>query len=264
MTFSTSLIYRLSPAIKSNWLVNNALKVGCAITGSIIKSGLVYEETNSVVASILKAKNITVSEEEIRSYQEEIKTFFTPEQRLWCGDRHYILHPLIRILKPKVVVETGCAWGGSAAFILASLQKNGSGQLISIDVPASTVSQAKFMGIKEDQIGALIPESLRKNWKLVVGDARVMLPKVLAEVDADIFIHDSLHTTTHQAFEYVTARSLMRDNTIIASDDIRWNDAFRSFLKLHHLRGYAPLKEKNFGITVNSYGAYEKENTLFR
>ena len=151
MTNTTALIYQLSPKIKSSWIVNQLLKIGGAVSANFIKSGLVYDDTNSVVANILRAKNIEVDEKEIIHYQEECKSFFNPSQRLWYGDRHLILHPLIRILKPKVIVETGCAWGGSASFILASLQKNGSGQLISIDVPASTVSQAKFMGVKEGE-----------------------------------------------------------------------------------------------------------------
>jgi hypothetical protein len=83
-------------------------------------------------------------------------------------------------------------------------------------------------------------------------------------MDADIFIHDSLHTTTHQTFEYETARSLMRNNTVIASDDIRANDSFPNFLRLHNLRGYAPLRQTNFGITVNQFDPYEIECGLFR
>jgi hypothetical protein len=160
--------------------------------------------------------------------------------------------------------QTGCSWGGSAAFLLAALHKNAHGCLVSIDLPASETVQMKEVGVRNSDIGALIPSTLRSRWNLIIGDARSCLPKLLTETDADIFIHDSLHTTPHQAFDYETARSLMKNNTVIASDDIRWNDSFPNFLKLHNLRGYAPLSNRNFGITVNQFDPYDIKCGLFR
>ncbi|MSP19182.1 MAG: class I SAM-dependent methyltransferase [Bdellovibrionales bacterium] len=253
----------ISPHIKRSGLINTFLKAGNVVSG-LSSKGIIYGDVGSVTFNILRRLNKETDPKEIAHYLKECKVLFKPAQRLEYGDRTLALHALIRILKPNVVVETGCAWGGSASFLLAALEKNGRGELISIDLPASTVSQAKFMGVNKDQIGALVPEELRKRWKLVTGDARIELPRILAENDADIFIHDSLHTTTHQAFEYITARSLMREGALIVSDDIRWNGAFRSFVQLHNLRGYILVEDKNFGFALNTFDGYEKENGLYR
>ena len=120
------------------------------------------------------------------------------------------------------------------------------------------------MNTRKEDIGALIPDDLRESWDLVVGDARTALPKIFAAQSVDLFIHDSLHTATHQMFEYEVARSLMEEGAIIASDDTRWNASFVVFLKLHRLAGYAPLGNKNFGITVNHFDSYETTQGLFR
>jgi predicted O-methyltransferase YrrM len=240
------------------------LRVGGIISKFLSRPGLIYDTTTAVTLSALREMGVGASETEIQDYQAECRALFHPSDKLTPGVRQLVLHPIIRVLKPKVIVETGCASGASASFLLAALEKNGGGTLVSIDLPGAVVPQTRFWGITEDRIGALVPGSLKPYWKLIVGDSRVHLPRVLGELDADIFIHDSLHTTTHQAFEYTTARALMRPGTLIASDDIRWNDSFHSFIKLHKLRAYASLSSKNFGLVVNRFDDYETTNGLFR
>jgi hypothetical protein len=262
--FLQSLTPALPHWLKSSAVVGEGLKLGSSAGARLGLRRLLYASEAEIVLKILAALGRPSSAREVKDYQGECKSLFSPEQRLYFSSRELVLYPLVRILKPKTVVETGCAWGGSAAYLLAALQKNDSGTLISIDLPASDTIQHKEMGIREGEIGALIPAELRNRWKLVVGDARVWLPRVLVENEADIFIHDSLHTATHQAFEYQTARSLMKKDAVIASDDIRWNDSFPSFLRLHRLTGFAPLGDKNFGITVNAFVADEIQYGLFR
>ena len=46
-----------------------------------------------------------------------------------------VLYAAVRARKPSVVVETGVAAGLSSACILAGLQRNGMGELYSIDLP---------------------------------------------------------------------------------------------------------------------------------
>ncbi len=250
--------------LKSGRITNGLLRFTSTALIRMGFSRIRYNDADQIVKTLLKSKSITAPLDDIRKLQEECRTLFEPEQRLQASPRESILYPFIRITKPHVVLETGCAWGGTAAFILAALKKNDSGKLISIDLPAAETVQMKHAGIKKSAIGALIPAALKDRWDLAVGDSRLLLPKILAEQSADILIHDSLHTTTHQTFEYEVARSLMKEGTIIASDDIRWNNSFAFFLGLHNLVGYAPLENKNFGVTVNAFDPYEKEMGLFR
>jgi hypothetical protein len=250
--------------LKSNAVAGKILKHGSAALTQLGTRHLLYDNEVSIVSGLLARLNKPASLKDIHQLQDECRHLFPSQKFLYYSSRELVLYPLVRLLKPRHIVETGCAWGGSAAYLLAALQKNGSGHLVSIDLPAGDTVQHKAMGISEAQIGQLIPQDLRGAWTLIVGDARVHLPKILAETDAEIFIHDSLHTATHQAFEYETARSLMREKSILASDDIRWNDSFFSFIRLHGLRAYAPLGNKNFGITLNDFDSEEKKCGLFR
>lgn len=54
------------------------------------------------------------------------------------GDSAWLLHGLVRSLKPEVCVEIGSARGKSACFIGLGLRENGSGRLYAIDPHCST------------------------------------------------------------------------------------------------------------------------------
>lgn len=165
---------------------------------------------------------------------------------------------LIRALSPEVVVETGTASGSMTSFLLAALEMNGKGKLISIDIPPMEGQLTMNLTIDRSEIGYWIPQEVRHRWEYRVGDAKVLLPKVLAEQPVDVFVHDSLHTRTHMLFEYAVARCLMRDGSLILSDDILWNNAFDDFLALNRLAGYAPLSNPNIGCFVNRFDEFER------
>ncbi|MGC9069351.1 MAG: class I SAM-dependent methyltransferase [Thermoprotei archaeon] len=128
-----------------------------------------------------------------------------------------VIYALIRSLKPNIVVETGVANGSSTTFILKALETNHKGQLFSIDMPSN------YLNVKE--IGWLVPEYLRKRWKLIIEDAKTALPKLLFNLKhVDIFLHDSLHTLDHVLFELKEAYNYMPKGGILIADDveIRW------------------------------------------
>jgi len=165
---------------------------------------------------------------------------------------------LIRELKPSVVVETGTAHGESTSLILAALNRNRSGKLISINLPAVRGERTMDATLRPAEIGCLIPDSYKDRWEYVCGDAKEFLPNVLIENRADIFIHDSLHTRTHMLYELNVARALLPEGGIIVSDDVLWNKAFVSFLESHDLHGIACESNPNLAITVNRFDDYER------
>lgn len=165
---------------------------------------------------------------------------------------------LIRELKPSVVVETGTSHGESASLILAALNRNGSGKLISINLPAVRGELTMEATLKQAEIGCRIPDSYKDRWEYVRGDAKEFLPKVLIENRTNIFIHDSLHTRTHMLYELHVARALVPEGGIIVSDDVLWNKAFVSFLESHDLYGIACESNPNLALTVNRFDDYEK------
>lgn len=135
---------------------------------------------------------------------------------------------------PEVVVETGVKYGRSSSFILQALEDNGKGKLYSIDLP--NVKYVSKGEVHSDELesglstGFLVPERLRKNWDLRLGDARLELPSLLNSVGLiDFFYHDSIHTYEHMSFEMNLAWAHLRKGGLLIVDDPDWNDALKDF-----------------------------------
>lgn len=140
---------------------------------------------------------------------------------------------MCKALRPSIVVETGVHYGSSSAFILKALQEVG-GNLWSIDLP--NVSYRVQGGCHSDILprgkkpGFAVPESLRAQWHLILGDTHQVLPRLLKSLGyVDIFFHDSQHTYDTMMFEYETAWPYLRRGGLLLSDDVNWNNAFTDF-----------------------------------
>ena len=183
---------------------------------------------------------------------------WTDRVRSWPGNVA-LYYALIREIRPEIIVETGTASGSMTSYLLAALDANGSGKLISIDIPPIAGSLTMDLTINRSDVGYWIPATLHHRWDYRIGDAKVLLPKVMAEQRVDVFVHDSLHTRTHMLFEYAVARCLMREGSLIISDDILWNNVFDDFLALNRLSGYAPFSNLNIGCFVNRFDELERQ-----
>ncbi|MGB6500245.1 MAG: class I SAM-dependent methyltransferase [Thermoplasmata archaeon] len=148
------------------------------------------------------------------------------------------LYRLVRMCHPRVAVETGVHFGKTSTAILSALERNGSGQLISIDLPRTAASLnadgrlAHAHVRSADETGHLIPTALRDRWTLRLGDARVLLPAALAG-GVGFFFHDSDHSHDHQQFEYESAWTALESGGVLASDDTDWTTAWKEFLDRH-------------------------------
>ena len=138
---------------------------------------------------------------------------------------HRALYIMTRILKPKVVVETGVFEGHSSLSILLALEENNKGYLYSIDLPSPKLPPNK-------EPGWIVPEYLRKRWDLRLGKSSELLPGLLEEVkEVDIFLHDSKHSYENMHWEYKTAWNRIRKGGLLLSHDISQNAAFRDFAR---------------------------------
>jgi hypothetical protein len=133
---------------------------------------------------------------------------------VWC---------LVRHLRPRNVVETGVAHGVTSRFILEALERNGVGNLWSIDRPPSEKALC-------EQIGVAVGDRYAHRWSYISGSSRRRLPGVLSRLgEIDLFIHDSLHSEYNTRFEVDRAWAILRPGGAIVIDDIDLNWAFRSF-----------------------------------
>jgi hypothetical protein len=98
--------------------------------------------------------------------------------------------------------------------------------------------------------GWSVPDYLFSRWTLLLGDAREILPPLLARLGhVDIFIHDSRHTYEHMTFEFQQAYASMRVGGFLLSDDVDFNSAFDDFVAAvrpaasHVISGLGVLKK---------------------
>lgn len=127
-------------------------------------------------------------------------------------------YALVRLLRPEIVVETGVGAGVSSWTILAAMEENGRGRLISIDLPTPNTELLP-------EVGYLVPGEIRHRWDLRIGPSHRVLPEVLEELgEIDIFQHDSRHSYSNQLREYRTAWPFIRSDGMLVSDDVS-NDA---------------------------------------
>jgi Methyltransferase domain len=161
--------------------------------------------------------------------------------------RSAYLYCVARRLKPEIMVETGVAGGVSSFAILQAFEENGKGMLFSIDMPNATHQLPAGQ-----QAGFLVPERLRKRWRLTLADSRNELPRLLDELkEIDVFCHDSLHTYDHMLFEYELVWPYLRHGGVLLSDDVQENSAFRDFCDSKKLTGKVTLqREKGHKVAV--------------
>jgi predicted O-methyltransferase YrrM len=176
-------------------------------------------------------------------------------RRTNCDGWQELLYILVRLAKPAVVLETGVFDGLSSAVIMQALEDNGAGYLVSIDLPARTAIGGSTDRMIETTLpagmspGWVVPDYLRDRFRLIEGDSKEWLPKLLDEYPhPDIFFHDSLHTFEHQYFEYTTAWPHIVPGGLLLSDDIFFNSAFHQFCKQQarkyvHLEGFGAVRK---------------------
>lgn len=147
----------------------------------------------------------------------------------------------IRAMAPSVVVETGVASGVSTFYILLAIRKNGRGKLHSIEL-----GDTQYLPPGK-QPGWIVPDWLKENWDMRIGDSRVLLPRVLDEVGGtDVFVHDSLHTYEHMTWEFRCAFPMIRSGGLLIADDAAWNPAFKEFANEVIARNFCALRGVGF------------------
>jgi predicted O-methyltransferase YrrM len=151
---------------------------------------------------------------------------------------------IVRLMRPRVMVETGVALGFTTATVLRAMRENDCGRLYSVDLPALQYDPG-------DPVGRAVPEELGDRWELTLGDSRIVLgPLVERVAPLDVFLHDALHTYTSQLREYRTAWPHLRSGGVLVSDDVG-NPAFVEFARevgaVAHLVG-GPTRASAVGV----------------
>jgi len=156
-------------------------------------------------------------------------------------DDALFLYWLIRLIKPRTIVQCGVCNGLSAAFMMLALAKNGpEGRLKVIDLPPVFDPSDPLWTVEGKVYGVVIPEGKSTGWivpdiyrdrfEVLNGDAKELLPKLVDRVDTiDFFYHDSDHTYNHMMFEFHEAKRKLRPGGLVVGDDVSWNASVWDF-----------------------------------
>ena len=149
-----------------------------------------------------------------------------------------LVYRAVRLTRPEIVVETGTFGGVLSSFILRALDDNGSGRLVSLDLPAyQPIERAIDIPLPAGHgPGFLIPDALRGRLELVLGDTRETLPPTLHALGPiNLYVYDSLQTYRHMTFEYTSAWRAIRPGGLIFGNNAFVTSAFWRFTRRHRL-----------------------------
>ena len=126
-------------------------------------------------------------------------------------------YAFIRILKPKIVVETGVHHGVGSCVITTALSKNAedgfAGQYFGTDIDKSA--------------GKLLIQPYSKFGKILYGDSIESLKQLTDSVD--IFINDSDHSGEYEKLEYETINAKLSKKALILGDNSHATNSLRIF-----------------------------------
>ncbi|MET3731835.1 O-methyltransferase [Moheibacter stercoris] len=133
-----------------------------------------------------------------------------------------LIYNLCEYTQAKNTLETGVAFGWSSLAALLSISKR-NGTLYSSDMP--------YLGRDNDvYVGCVVPDNLRKNWKLFRFADRESLPKIFKEQQEFDFVHyDSDKSYNGRMWAYDILWNKVRKGGIFMSDDIGDNAAFMDY-----------------------------------
>src|SRR5690606_13459981 len=157
-----------------------------------------------------------------------------------------LIYNVCEFSQAQNALETGVAYGWSSLAALLSLHKR-NGTLYSSDMP--------YLGKDNDvYVGCVVPDDLRKNWKLFRFADRESLPKIFKEQNEFDFIHyDSDKSYNGRMWAYKTLWDKVKSGGIFMSDDISDNSAFMDYCQQNnHQPIIVEFDEKYAGIILKS------------
>lgn len=145
---------------------------------------------------------------ELAKYPKDIKVDFS---------RRIGWYVIVRLTKPKLVVETGVDHGVGACVLAAALKRNSEegnpGRYIGTDI--------------NPHAGKLFRDPLSKFGEILYGDSIESLFQIEDEID--LFINDSDHSEEYEYEEYKAVETKLSSNAILLGDNSHVTDKLAMF-----------------------------------
>lgn len=138
------------------------------------------------------------------------------------GDAHYILYGVVRMLRPRVVVEIGSARGKSTCTLALACKQNGHGKIYAID--PHTPNAWSDLGVKSDSYDFLMSR-LRAYWlnewcEVIATTSQVAAQKWSCPIDL-LFI-DGDHTYEGVKHDFEAFKPWLSEHAIVLFHDSHW------------------------------------------
>ena len=183
-----------------------------------------------VLGYIREAENDKVLKETILAgiEQSPLRKFADKEIRF---GRRLGWYAFVRVLKPKVVVETGVDKGLGSMILCAALLKN-----------KEEGFPGKYYGTDiNPQAGYLLSGKYKEVGEILYGDSIETLSAFKDQID--LFINDSDHSAQYEYDEYLTIKKLLNDSSIILGDNSDVTDKLQVFSNENN-RNFAFFQER--------------------
>ena len=195
-------------------------------------------------ASLDRLAQLTrASEPDLKRFRHELAESAVPEMLLNRGaglpftrelPQGALLYLLVRAQRPRRVVETGVRPGYSTAWLLAGLEANGAGELVSLG-PGPTGGRAS--GVNEVTVGQFVAPALRSRWTLVLGNTEDRLDEIVAGGPLDLFFYDNGPDASRARYELRAAWPALSETGLLLAHHVDANSAWTEFCRA---QGLAP------------------------
>ncbi len=183
-----------------------------------------------------------VSTPDLQRFRRELRESDLPDQLLERGagiafthelPQGALLYLIVRAQRPRVLLETGVRPGYSTAWLLAALEANGVGELISLG-PGPTAGRSA--GVHEVAVGQFVPPPLRSRWTLALGNTEDRLREILARSGAiDLFFYDNGPVPARARFELHAAWERLSPKGVLLCHHVDANPAWAAFCRTQGL-----------------------------
>jgi len=167
------------------------------------------------------------------------------------------LYALVRLLRPRHVVEVGVSSGVSSTYLLRALDREGRGTLHSVDLPKVETPQLargrhrypSWALPPGRSSGWAVPFPLRARWDLRLGDKRRVVP-LLAEEEFPVgmFVYDVPHNEADAAREFAAVDRRFQNGSVAIADHGPGGGLCAPLRRWARARGATPLRCADFGL----------------
>ena len=182
-------------------------------------------------------------------YNHANKKLKSIKHDLGGGGAYNVIYFLTRLIKPKIIFETGVGAGYSTYAFLTAIKENNLGTLYSSDFPYFRLNKP------ERFIGVLVTEDLKNNWILYnEGDEKNIKDYINKyNYQFDILHYDSDKTYFGRTIFFKNAKKQINKNTIILMDDIQDNSFFYDYINKENVKKWKIFKFENkfIGLIYN-------------